>query len=194
MPVKLKRDKSRIIKNSRTQQLEARNKSLVKILNEVQLNLKKKIASDKSFYQDLLTNLIVEGMVRMMEEEIYVYCLEKDKNIVNSLLKFSKERYQKIIMEQLGTKVDCKIALGNESMKERKLVDLTSVPVHQITKDHEESIYIPAEIDDKYCFGGIVLKNKSEDIILKNTLDLRIELAFQKGLPEIRKILIPRDK
>lgn len=192
MPVNLTREKSRIIKNSRTKLLEARNKSLVKILNEVQLSLKKKIENNKSFYQDLLTDLIVEGMVRMMEEEIYVFCLEKDKNLVSSILKFAKEKYQKIINEQLGTKVECKVTLGTTFLKERRLVDLSSVPVEKVTKDHEESILIPAEIDDRYCFGGVILKNNSQNIILKNTLDLRIELAFQKGLPEIRKILIPK--
>jgi V-type H+-transporting ATPase subunit E len=193
MPVIVTREKSRIIKDSRTQLLEARNKSLVKILNEVQLSLKSKITSDKSFYEDLLTNLIVEGMVRMMEEEIYVYCLEKDKSVVSAILKFAKEKYQKIIKEQLGTNVDCNLTVGSRFLKERKLVDLTSIPIEKITKAHEQSILIPAEIDDQYCFGGVILKNKEHNIILKNTLDLRTELAFQKGLPEIRRILIPKN-
>lgn len=161
-------------------------------MNEVQLTLKNKILSDRSFYSDLLSNLIVEGMVRMMEEEVLIFCLERDKTLVNSILKFARQKYQEIIQEQLGTKVDCKLVIGNSFLKERKLIDLSKIPVENITKDHEESIMIPAEIDDKYCFGGVILKNTKQDIILKNTLDLRTELAFQKGLPEIRKILIPK--
>lgn len=51
---------------------------------------------------------------------------------------------------------------------------------------------IKPEVDDKECFGGIILKNKTQDIVLKNTLDLRTELAFQKGLPRIREIIMPR--
>ena len=56
----MNREKSRIIKKSRTKLLEARNKSLVKILNEVQLTLKNKIQKDRNFYADLMINLIVE--------------------------------------------------------------------------------------------------------------------------------------
>ena len=40
-------------------------------------------------------------------------------------------------------------------------------------------------------FGGVVLKDQSENIICKNTLDLRVEIAFQQLLPQIRKILFP---
>ena len=53
---------------------------------------------------------------------------------------------------------------------------------------------IEPELDDKFCFGGVILKNKEQNIVLKNTLDLRTELAFQKGLPRIRQIIMPRNK
>ena len=71
---------------------------------------------------------------------------------------------------------------------------MSSVPIEKITTEHQESIMIEPEFDDKICFGGIVLKNKEQNIVLKNTLDLRTELAFQKGLPKIREIIMPRNK
>lgn len=79
-------------------------------------------------------------------------------------------------------------------LQERRLPDLSSIHVEQITKEHQESIMIEAELDDQFCFGGVVLKNQAQNIVLKNTLDLRTELAFQKGLPRIREIIMPRSK
>ena len=38
----------------------------------------------------------------MMEEEIYVYCLEKDKDMVKSVLKTAENKFKKTIQEQLG--------------------------------------------------------------------------------------------
>ncbi len=38
-------------------------------------------------------------------------------------------------------------------------------------------------------FGGVILKDESEKIICKNTLDLRAEMTFQQLLPEIRKMM-----
>lgn len=86
------------------------------------------------------------------------------------------------------------MTLSNYFLKERKIPDLSSVPIEKITIEHQESIMIEPEFDDKICFGGIVLKNKEQNIVLKNTLDLRTELAFQKGLPRIREIIMPRTK
>jgi vacuolar-type H+-ATPase subunit E/Vma4 len=84
--------------------------------------------------------------------------------------------------------------LSNYFLKERRLPDLSSVPIEKITAEHQDSIMIEPEFDDKICFGGIILKNKEQNIVLKNTLDLRTELAFQKGLPRIREIIMPRTK
>ena len=42
-------------------------------------------------------------MIRMMEEEIYLFCLEKDKNMVNSVLKTAEKKFSETVKEQLGT-------------------------------------------------------------------------------------------
>ena len=36
-------------------------------------------------------------------------------------------------------------------------------------------------------FGGVIVKDVTQKIICKNTLDLRVEMAFQELLPEIRQ-------
>lgn len=90
--------------------------------------------------------------------------------------------------------MECKLTMATHSLKERRLPDLSSIHVEQITKEHQESIMIEPEFDDKICFGGVILKNKEQNIVFKNTLDLRTELAFQKGLPRIRQIIIPHTK
>ena len=90
--------------------------------------------------------------------------------------------------------MECKLTIANYYLKERRLVDLSSINVEEINKDHQERIMIKPEVDDKECFGGVILKNKDQNIVLKNTLDLRSELAFQKGLPRIREIIMPRNK
>ena len=90
--------------------------------------------------------------------------------------------------------MQCKLTIASKFLTERRLPDLTSIDVENITSDHQNSIMILPEEDDRKCFGGIILKNKEQNIVLKNTLDLRTELAFQKGLPKIRQIIMPRNK
>lgn len=78
----------------------------------------------------------------------------------------------------------------NKPLKLRKLVNLSSIEVNNINSEHEEMIKIGPDEDGNMCFGGIVLMNLEKNIVLKNTLDLRAELAFQKGLPHLRRILL----
>ncbi len=42
-------------------------------------------------------------------------------------------------------------------------------------------------------FGGVILKDKTQRIICKNTLDLRTEMAFYKLLPDIRRMCFERN-
>ena len=39
------------------------------------------------------------------------------------------------------------------------------------------------------CFGGVIMTNEDGLIVCKNTLDARLELAYQQMLPTIRKAL-----
>ena len=70
---------------------------------------------------------------------------------------------------------------------ERTIPNLEEVKIEEITNDHENRVKIAQDQDDKSCVGGVILKDKSKKIICKNTLDLRIEMAFNLLLPEIRK-------
>lgn len=42
-------------------------------------------------------------MVRMMEPQILVFCLKRDQNLVNSILRTCEKKFQETIQEQLGT-------------------------------------------------------------------------------------------
>lgn len=42
-------------------------------------------------------------------------------------------------------------------------------------------------------YGGVIVFNKDNSIMCKNTLDLRMQIAFEKQMPEIRKIMQLQD-
>jgi hypothetical protein len=47
-----------------------------------------------------------------MEPEILVYCLEKDKAMVNSILRTCEKKFMETIEEQLGKSIDLTIRGG----------------------------------------------------------------------------------
>ena len=43
--------------------------------------------------------------------------------------------------------------------------------------------------ESNICFGGVIMTNEDGLIVCKNTMDARLELAYQSMLPTIRKTL-----
>ena len=53
-------DHSRLVNKSRGVKLIARNKAILKLLNQTQLQMKRRIAEDRAFYKGLLQKYILE--------------------------------------------------------------------------------------------------------------------------------------
>ena len=53
-------EKSSRINNSRLRKMQARNDVLLKIVDEAEIVLAKRIESDRAFYRELLKNLIIQ--------------------------------------------------------------------------------------------------------------------------------------
>ena len=66
----------------------------------------------------------------------------------------------------------------NRFLEERTLVNNQSIPIDQYDVNTGQLEVIQKNLDDKKCFGGIILTNKNGDIIVKNTLDVRCDLCF----------------
>ena len=88
-----KQNRSKLINETRTNKLIARNKALIKLFNHTQIKLLKKCKQNNEFYSELLKSLILEGMLKMMEDEIIVYCLQRDKAIIKEVLKKCSSEY-----------------------------------------------------------------------------------------------------
>merc|ERR1711976_1134619 len=83
---KYKIERSITINESRNEVLLATNKALLKLLNKCQLTMIEKV-QDKSYYKNLLKELITQGLVKMREENVKIRCLEGDADMVRSVMK-----------------------------------------------------------------------------------------------------------
>lgn len=68
------------------------------------------------------------------------------------------------------------LKLDNRWLEERQVNTASS---ERVSKSQENN----------KCFGGVILTNEDGLIVCKNTLDARIELAYQHMLPTIRSSL-----
>jgi V-type H+-transporting ATPase subunit E len=69
-------------------------------------------------------------------------------------------------------------------------VDLLLDDRYSLTEKKEKSTESVKKSDESnICFGGVVMTNADGLIVCKNTLDTRLELAYQHLLPSIRRRL-----
>ncbi|XWS61742.1 hypothetical protein CRYUN_Cryun07bG0151800 [Craigia yunnanensis] len=114
-------------------------------------------------YKKLLKDLIVQSLVRLKEPAVLLRCRKNDVHLVESVLDSAKEEY--------ASKVNVhppEIFIDN--------VHLPPAPSHH-------------NAHGPFCSGGVVLASRDGKIVFENTLDARLDVAFRKKLPEIRKWL-----
>ncbi|WOK97935.1 hypothetical protein Cni_G06643 [Canna indica] len=116
-------------------------------------------------YKHLLEELIVQSLLRLKEPAVLLRCREEDVHVVESVLESAQEEY---------------------AAKEN---------VHPPNVVVDTEVYLPPAPSDehpdhgRYCSGGVVLASIDGKIVCENTLDARLDVAFRKNLPEIRKSL-----
>ncbi len=87
----------------------------------------------------------------MMEDEISIFCLQRDKVLIQEILEEATKEFEELTEKVLGKKKTVKISIEqNKYLEERKIPNLNDIPLSEITKRHEESIKISQEVDDQF--------------------------------------------
>lgn len=116
-------------------------------------------------YPQLLQKLIVQGLIKIEENEVTVFCRTEDLKTVESILPAAIKEYVEIIKRESGVTLSPKVALNTDR-----------------SKDLKESSY-----------GGVWLTALSGRIVCDNTMSSRLKLVYEELLPSIRAILFPEN-
>jgi len=148
------------LNNARLRLLKARDEGVQKILSDAQAALAT-LTSDPAKHKQLLQNLIVQGLVKLDESEVKVVARPEDAALVAEVLPKAVAEYTK---------------------KTNK----------QVRADLEKTMQLPPGPGKKvgeFCSGGVVLSAHEGKIVLSNTLDARLLMAYEQQLPLIRTTL-----
>lgn len=116
-------------------------------------------------YPQLLQKLIVQGLIKIEENDVTVYCRKQDFSTTKSVLKAAIAEYVEIMERETGIKLQPKVTLNQD--ENRQLPDS--------------------------CFGGVTLTAVNGKIVCDNTMSARLELVYEELLPSIRAILFPEE-
>jgi len=114
-------------------------------------------------YPHLLQKLIVQGLIKIDEEECTIYCRGEDVKTVEKILPDAMEEYVAIMERESGVKLSPKVKLNDN--RDKDLPDST--------------------------YGGVKLTAAAGKIVCDNTMSARLTLVYDELLPSIRAIIFP---
>jgi len=120
-----------------------------------------KVTQDSNKYSKLLQKLIVQGLVKLDEVDVIVYCLQKDVGAVKKVIEGAKKEYVTLMKAECGDDLKVKIS------------------VNEVAKKHLPDSRI----------GGVFLTGFGGRLTCDNTLEARLNLIYEEELPTIRQTL-----
>lgn len=117
-------------------------------------------------YPQLIQKLVVQGLIKIEENEVTVFCRSADVKTVQSVLPAAIKEYATIMERESTVKLTPKVSLNPD----RSL-------------DLNDSTY-----------GGIMLTAVGGKIVCDNTMASRLKLVYEELLPSIRAILFPDEQ
>ena len=114
-------------------------------------------------YPQLLQKLIVQGLIKIEENEVVIYCRKDDVATVKKVIPDAVKEYVEIIKREAGVTLKPDVKVNEER-----------------SKDLGEETH-----------GGVLLTALNGKIKCENTLASRLNLVYEELLPSIRAILFP---
>jgi len=158
--------RSTAINRSRLEKIKARQDVIGLINNDAKGLLQTQLKDQKALGQ-FITQLIVQGLLMLLEDEVQVRCRACDDAVVEKCLSAAATEYARIVKAETGATKACKLSLD-------KSVKLPTAPDGQ----HGPS-----------CLGGIILACQAGKITIDNTIDSRLGLVLEQAKPTIRQLL-----
>ena len=145
----------------RVKKMKVRDELLMTLLSES--GSKCAVVARGQNYPQLLQKLIVQGLIKIEENEVSIFCRGDDVATVTKILPDAVKEYVDIIKREAG---------------------VTLKPVVTVNVDRSKDL-------PESTHGGVLLTALDGKIKCDNTLASRLKLVYEELLPSIRAILFP---
>ena len=172
--VKLKIEKSKQQNMARIERMRKVNEYVDQLKQEMKQQVREKLKNDQAAYKDLMKNLLIQGLIKLMEGNIFVRCRESDVSVIESIKDEAIAEYKNLVVTQVKrfegkdpNDIPCNIIIDGKRLESIEDNELTG------------------------SVGGFKLYAKKGRIVCSQTIDDRIDLVFQSAIPAIRHELFP---
>ena len=151
----------------RLRKMQERNRCVDEVRRETQEHMLRSVVNpSNSQYRAAVKNLVIQGMIKLLEPALIVIVRKEDLNLIRELVPECQREYEAIMKRE---------AAGDREYKTEL----------QVSSEN----FLSAEQGGE-C-GGVVLTSLDRRIVCNNTLKSRLDLCFEELLPQIRAQLFP---
>lgn len=119
-------EKSTSINKARLKKIEARQACIEKLGLEVSAKLGE-VAKAEAKYKQILIDLIVQGCLKLMEEDVSVKCRAADARVVQSCFAEAQNNYAKIVLKATNVQPKLKLSMDKDTLPANCLGGVTMV-------------------------------------------------------------------
>ena len=173
--INLKIEKSKKDNAQRIENMRKTNELIQKLYKEARVIAIKQQKQKPDEYRILIKNLILQGLIRLMEPEVNIRCRKSDAAIVERVLAEAAAEYQQLLKAEVKAYKNKEVAINLILDQNRFLPEFNEA----------------SEQTTDSCMGGILMHARRGRIVCSNTLDERLQLVYGEAIPEIREKLFP---
>lgn len=170
----MKIEKSKNQNKQRINRMKRTNELVESLQAQAGVEMASRLSNDEGMYSELLKNLLVQGLIKLIEAKVTLRCRQSDVSVLSGVIDSAVAEYKEAMLSQV------KALEGKD--------DIPCV----VTID--DSRFLPefnAEDPTNSCLGGFVMYARKNRIVCSQTLDDRLAMTFQVSIPEMRATLFP---
>ena len=162
LQIKQKIAESAKINETRLIRMRAKGECLTDLKADLKNHILQNLSGSSAAYKEALKSLIVQGMIRLLEDDVELKVRKGEESLVQGLLGQCESEYSELMMRETGREYKTRLTV----MEGRNLT-----------------------VDEGSEYGGVILYAHERRIVVANTLMDRLNLVFEKNLPLIRATL-----
>jgi V-type H+-transporting ATPase subunit E len=167
LAVKQRIERSATINSARMEAMKVRNDLITGLLEDAKFAINDRFIQDKAAYRTLLKELIIQGLIKLLDSRVVIRCRQMDLSLVQQVLPEARSTYVELMRSETGRNYEVEVTLDTAEF-------LPGPPQHD---SYEAS-----------CSGGVMLSSHEGKIRCINTLDERLRLVFAEGIPALRQL------
>lgn len=86
------------------------------IIEETKTHLVNRVKQNQKEYKEVMKNLIVQGLIKLLEDKVNIVCRKEDVDLINDLIQRARDEFLKMLNEQTTKfkNYDCEITIDTK--------------------------------------------------------------------------------